>query len=563
MKVVIIGGVAGGASAATRIRRLDEEAEIIIYEKSGYVSYANCGLPYYIGDVITDESQLSVQDAAGLLRRFNIIAKVKHEVINIDPERKVVKVKNLTNNKEFEQAYDKLVISTGAKPIKPSIPGVDLPEVFALRNVEDTFAIKEYVNKHNVNSVAIIGGGFIGIELAENLANIGKSITIYEMGAQLLSLLDRDMASFVHATLRDHNVQVKLQTEVSEIIKDNNKLLVKTECEQLPFEMVVLAIGVMPDTALVNNLGINKGIKGSIIVNDKMETEIKDIYAVGDAIQINHYITGQPTLIPLAGPANKQGRIAADNICGLDSHYKGSQGTSIIKLFDKVITATGLNETTAKRLGYHAEGVVLSPKSKAGYYPGSKAMTMKIVFDKNTHDILGAQIFGMDGVDKRIDVIATAIRAKLKATDLPDLELAYAPPFSLPKDPVNLAGFVIENVLTGKVNQVNYQQLITMPKDGSITFLDVRSEFEYARGYAEGFINLPVDNLRRRINELPKDKKVIVMCQSGLRSYLATRILKQNGFDAYNFVGGYTFYNVINNDKLIAEQSYPCDKEKN
>ena len=327
--------------------------------------------------------------------------------------------------------------------------------------------------------------------------------------------------------------------------------------------MVVLAIGVMPDTSLVNNLGINKGIKGSIIVNDKMETEIKDIYAVGDAVQINHYITGQPTLIPLAGPANKQGRIAADNICGLDSHYKGSQGTSIIKLFDKVITATGLNETTAKRLGYHAEGVVLSPKSKAGYYPGSKAMTMKIVFDKNTHDILGAQIFGMDGVDKRIDVIATAIRAKLKATDLPDLELAYAPPFSLPKDPVNLAGFVIENVLTGKVNQVNYQQLITMPKDGSITLLDVRSEFEYAKGYAEGFINLPVDNLRRRINELPKDKKVIVMCQSGLRSYLATRILKQNEFDAYNFVGGYTFYNVINNDKLIAEQSYPCDKEKN
>lgn len=555
MRVVIIGGVAGGASAATRIRRLDEEAEIIIYEKSGYVSYANCGLPYYIGDVITDEAKLSVQDAAGLLRRYNIWAKVKHEVIKIYPDRKVVKVKNLTNNKEFEQTYDKLVIATGAKPIKPNIPGVDLPEVFTLRNVEDTFAIKQYVNTHNVNNIAIIGGGFIGIELAENLANIGKNITIYEMSAQLLSLLDRDMAAFVHATLREHNVTIKLKTEVSAIEKSANQLIVKTECEVLPFDMVVLAIGVIPDTTLVNNLGINKGIKGSIVVNDKMETEIKDIYAVGDAVQVKHYITGKPTLIPLAGPANKQGRIAADNICGLDAHYNGSQGTSIIKIFDKVITATGLNETMAKRGGYNAESIVLSPISKAGYYPGSKAMTMKITFDKKSHHILGAQIFGMDGVDKRIDVIATAIRAKLKATDLPDLELAYAPPFSLPKDPVNLAGFIIENVLTGKVNQVNYQELMTLPKDGSVTFLDVRSEFEFARGSAEAFINLPLDNLRRKINELPKDKKVIVMCQSGLRSYLATRILKQHGFDAYNFVGGYAFYRAITADKLAAELS--------
>lgn len=555
MRVVIIGGVAGGASAATRIRRLDEEAEIIIYEKSGYVSYANCGLPYYIGDVITDEAKLSVQDAAGLLRRYNIWAKVKHEVIKIDPDRKVVKVKNLTNNKEFEQTYDKLVIATGAKPIKPNIPGVDLPEVFTLRNVEDTLAIKQYVNTHNVNNIAIIGGGFIGIELAENLANIGKNITIYEMSAQLLSLLDRDMAAFVHATLREHNVTIKLKTEVSAIEKSANQLIVKTESEVLPFDMVILAIGVIPDTTLVNNLGINKGIKGSIVVNDKMETEIKDIYAVGDAVQVKHYITGKPTLIPLAGPANKQGRIAADNICGLDAHYNGSQGTSIIKIFDKVITATGLNETMAKRGGYNAESIVLSPISKAGYYPGSKAMTMKITFDKKSHHILGAQIFGMDGVDKRIDVIATAIRAKLKATDLPDLELAYAPPFSLPKDPVNLAGFIIENVLTGKVNQVNYQELMTLPKDGSVTFLDVRSEFEFARGSAEAFINLPLDNLRRKINELPKDKKVIVMCQSGLRSYLATRILKQHGFDAYNFVGGYAFYRAITADKLAAELS--------
>lgn len=555
MRVVIIGGVAGGASAATRIRRLDEEAEIIIYEKSGYVSYANCGLPYYIGDVITDEAKLSVQDAAGLLRRYNIWAKVKHEVINIYPDRKVVKVKNLTNNKEFEQTYDKLVIATGAKPIKPNIPGVDLPEVFTLRNVEDTLAIKQYINTHNVNNIAIIGGGFIGIELAENLANIGKNITIYEMSAQLLSLLDRDMAAFVHATLREHNVTIKLKTEVSAIEKSANQLIVKTESEVLPFDMVVLAIGVIPDTTLVNNLGINKGIKGSIVVNDKMETEIKDIYAVGDAVQVKHYITGKPTLIPLAGPANKQGRIAADNICGLDAHYNGSQGTSIIKIFDKVITATGLNETMAKRGGYNAESIVLSPISKAGYYPGSKAMTMKITFDKKSHHILGAQIFGMDGVDKRIDVIATAIRAKLKATDLPDLELAYAPPFSLPKDPVNIAGFIIENVLTGKVNQVNYQELMTLPKDGSVTFLDVRSEFEFARGSAEAFINLPLDNLRRKINELPKDKKVIVMCQSGLRSYLATRILKQHGFDAYNFVGGYAFYRAITADKLAAELS--------
>lgn len=555
MRVVIIGGVAGGASAATRIRRLDEEAEIIIYEKSGYVSYANCGLPYYIGDVITDEAKLSVQDAAGLLRRYNIWAKVKHEVIKIYPDRKVVKVKNLTNNKEFEQTYDKLVIATGAKPIKPNIPGVDLPEVFTLRNVEDTLAIKQYVNTHNVNNIAIIGGGFIGIELAENLANIGKNITIYEMSAQLLSLLDRDMAAFVHATLREHNVTIKLKTEVSAIEKSANQLIVKTESEVSPFDMVVLAIGVIPDTTLVNNLGINKGIKGSIVVNDKMETEIKDIYAVGDAVQVKHYITGKPTLIPLAGPANKQGRIAADNICGLDAHYNGSQGTSIIKIFDKVITATGLNETMAKRGGYNAESIVLSPISKAGYYPGSKAMTMKITFDKKSHHILGAQIFGMDGVDKRIDVIATAIRAKLKATDLPDLELAYAPPFSLPKDPVNIAGFIIENVLTGKVNQVNYQELMTLPKDGSVTFLDVRSEFEFARGSAEAFINLPLDNLRRKINELPKDKKVIVMCQSGLRSYLATRILKQHGFDAYNFVGGYAFYRAITADKLAAELS--------
>ena len=563
MKVVIVGGVAGGATAAARIRRLDERAEVVVFERSGFVSYANCGLPYYIGDVITDPEELTLQTPESFFSRFRVIMKVRHEVTAIHPERKTVSVKNLETGEEFEESYDKLILSPGAKPTQPRLPGVGLDKLFTLRTVEDTFRIKDYINENNPKSAVLAGGGFIGLELAENLRELGLKVTIVQRPKQLMNPFDADMASFIHAEVRRHGVELALGYTVEGFEeKDGGVDVLLKDNAPLHADMVVLAIGVTPDTALAEEAGLELGIKGSIAVNDRMETSVPDIYAAGDAVQVKHSVTGEDALISLAGPANKQGRIIADNICGGDSRYLGSQGSSVIKVFDMTAAATGINETNAKKAGLGVDKVILSPMSHAGYYPGGKLMTMKVVFEKKTYRLLGAQIVGYEGVDKRIDVLATAIHAGLKATQLKNLDLAYAPPYSSAKDPVNMAGFMIDNIANGTMKQWYLENFAQLPRDGSAILLDARTPEEYAAGHMEGFRNIPLDALRDRLDEIEPGKPVYVTCQSGLRSYIACRILEANGHEAYNFAGGFRFYDTVTNDRALIERAYACGMDK-
>ena len=563
MKVVIVGGVAGGATAATRIRRLDEHAQITVFERSGYISYANCGLPYYIGEVIEDPEELTLQTPESIQTRFCINVKVKHEVIDIDVKRKTVTVRNLDTGEEFEEGYDKLILSPGAKPIRPDLPGIDSKNLFSLRTVEDTFRIRRFAEEHKPKTAVMVGGGFIGLEVAENLCELGVKVTVIQRGNQLLNTLDYDMATLVHSKLRSKGIDLKIGGNVVAFEETETGLNVLLENEQpIGTDMVLLAIGVSPENTLAKKAGLELGLKGAIAVNDKMETSVSDIYAVGDAVQIKHIVTGNDAVIALAGPANKQGRIAADNICGLDSRYKGSLGSSVIKLFDLTAASTGLTEKAAQTAGISYDRIVLSPSSHAGYYPGAKTMTMKVVYEKETLKILGAQIVGYDGVDKRIDVLATAIGAGMKANALKDLDLAYAPPYSSAKDPVNMAGFMIENIANGLVKQFHWDEVADLPRDGSVTLLDTRTANEYAHGHADGFINIPVDELRERLSEIDRTKPLYVMCQSGLRSYISCRILSQEGYDCYNFSGGYRFYAGIIREKAMAEQSYPCGMDK-
>ncbi len=564
MKVVIVGGVAGGATAAARIRRLDEQAEIVVFERSGYISYANCGLPYYIGDVITDPEELTLQTPENFFSRFRIKMKVRHEVTAIDSERKKVCVKNLENGEEFEETYDKLILSPGAKPAQPRLPGVGIKKLFTLRTVEDTFRIKEYINQKHPKSAVLAGGGFIGLELAENLRDLGMEVTIVQRPKQLMNPFDADMASMIHSEMRRHGVKLVLGHTVEGFEEKDGgvDILLKDE-KPLHADMVVLAIGVVPDTNLAKEAGLELGIKGSIVVNERMETSKPDIYAAGDAVQVKHYVTGQDALISLAGPANKQGRIIADNICGGDSKYLGSQGSSVIKVFDMTAAVTGINETNARKAGLNADAVILSPMSHAGYYPGGKVMTMKVVFEKDTYRLLGAQIVGYEGVDKRIDVLAAAIHAGLKATRLKDLDLAYAPPYSSAKDPVNMAGFMIDNIFKGILKQWRLEDAAALPRDGSVTLLDVRTVWEYNNGHIEGFQNIPVDELRNHLDKLEKSKPVYVICQSGLRSYIAARILEGNGYKAYNFSGGFRFYEAVMGDRRLIESATACGMDRN
>ena len=563
MKVVIVGGVAGGATAAARIRRLDEQAEIVVFERSGYISYANCGLPYYIGGVIEDPEELTLQTPESFFSRFRVAMRVRHEVTAIHPEKKEVTVKNLETGEEFEESYDKLILSPGAKPTQPRLPGVGLDKLFTLRTVEDTFCIKDYINANHPKSAVLAGGGFIGLELAENLRELGMDVTIVQRPKQLMNPFDADMASFIHNEMRKHGVKLALGHTVEGFEERDGGVDVLLKDEQpLHADMVILAIGVSPETTLAKDAGLELGIKGSIVVNDRMETSISDIYAVGDAVQVKHFVTGQDVLLSLAGPANKQGRIAADNICGGDSHYTGSQGSSVIKVFDMTAATTGVNETNAKKAGLDVDTVILSPMSHAGYYPGGKVMTMKVVFEKATYRLLGAQIVGYEGVDKRIDVLATAIRARLKATELKDLDLAYAPPYSSAKDPVNMAGFMIENIAKGVLKQWHLADVDALPRDGSVTLLDTRTTGEFAGGHIDGFTNIPVDELRERLDELDKSKPVYVICQSGLRSYIACRILAGNGFECYNFSGGFRFYDAVMHDRCLIESATACGMDK-
>ena len=551
MKVIIIGGVAGGATAAARLRRLDETAEIVVFERSGYVSYANCGLPYYIGGVIENPEALTLQTPESFFARFRVDMRVRHEVTALHSDRKTVSVKNLETGEEFEESYDKLILSPGAKPTQPRLPGVGLEKLFTLRTVEDTFHIKDYIQKHHPKSAVLAGGGFIGLELAENLRELGMEVSIVQRPRQLMNPFDPDMAAFIHGEVRRHGIRLALGHTVEGFQeKDSGVDVLLKDAAPLHADLVVLAIGVTPDTALASKAGLELGLKGSIVVNDRMETSVPDIYAVGDAVQVK------------AGPANKQGRIAADNICGGDSRYPGSQGSSVIKVFDLTAAATGVNETNAKKAGLDVDAVILSPMSHAGYYPGGKLMTMKVVFEKGTFRLLGAQIVGYEGVDKRIDVLATAIHAGMTAVQLKDLDLAYAPPYSSAKDPVNMAGFMVDNLAGGVLKQFHLEDVKNLPRDGSVTLLDARTAEEYAGGHIEGFRNIPVDELRERLGEIEAGKPVYVICQSGLRSYIACRILAGYGYETYNFAGGFRFYDAVTNDRCLIESATACGMDQ-
>jgi NADPH-dependent 2,4-dienoyl-CoA reductase/sulfur reductase-like enzyme/rhodanese-related sulfurtransferase len=552
MKILIIGGVAGGASCAARLRRLDEKAEIIILERGEYVSFANCGLPYYIGGKIIDRSDLTLQTPESFKRRFNIDIRTFSEAIAVAPASKIVTVKNLKTGELYPESYDKLVLSPGASPIMPEIPGIESEKVFTLRNIPDTLKIKQYIAENNPRSAVIVGGGYIGAEMAENLKKAGLDVTIIQRSNHLIPPLDFDMAADVHKYIRSQGITLSLKNEVTAIRDSGSNIKLETQKGEIYTDMVILSVGVTPDTAFLQNSGIERNARGSIEVNARMETSIPDIYAVGDAVTVKNHITGLPAFIPLAGPANKQGRIAADNICGLHSEYNGTQGSSVLKIFDMTVAATGLNEKTAASAGIDFDKTYTYSASHASYYPGASMMSVKVLWNKENNKIIGAQTVGFDGVDKRMDVIAAAIRFGAKVTDLAELELCYAPPFGSAKDPVNMVGFVAENVITEKIKQFFWHDVKDLPRDGSVTLLDTRTISEVAKGKIDGFTHIPLDSLRSRINEIPRNKPVYVHCHSGLRSYIACRILAGNGFECYNLAGGWRLYeSVINEEKNI------------
>lgn len=556
MKTVIIGGVAGGASAAARLRRLDEKAEIIIMERGGFVSFANCGLPYYIGEEITDQSKLTLQTPESFRARFNIDVRVNNEVTAIEPISKTVSIRNTLTGETYTESYDNLILSPGAEPIKPPIIGIDSERVFTLRNIPDTLKIKSFIETQNPKSAVVVGGGYIGVEMAENLKNAGLDVTVIELSDHLIAPLDFDMAADVHAYLRNNGVKLILGNGVREIKEAANGLSVTLERGSVNADMLIMSVGVRPETALAKDCGILCNRRGSIIADSHMKTNVTDIYAIGDAVEVKDFITGNPAFIPLAGPANKQGRIAADNICGLDSEYTGTQGSAVLKIFDMTVATTGLNEKSATAAGIDYNKTYIYSGSHASYYPGAVNMSVKALWDKATHKLLGAQIVGFDGVDKRMDVLATAIRFGAKITDLTKLELCYAPPFGSAKDPVNMLGFVAENVITGKIKQFFPEDVAGLPRDGSVTLLDTRTATEVSRGHIDGFINIPLDSLREHIDEIPKDKPVYVHCHSGLRSYIACRILTGNGYDCYNLAGGWRLYESVVNERTVPE--YVC-----
>ena len=563
MKVVIIGGVAGGATAAARLRRLDEQAEIIILERSGYISYANCGLPYYIGGEITDREALTLQTPASFWARFRIEVRVHNEVTAIHPERKNVTVRRLDDGVVYEEAYDKLILSPGAKPVRPALPGINDSRIFTLRNVEDTFAIHAFIEQNAPRRAVVAGGGFIGLEMAENLTQQGIETTIVERMEQVMAPLDSDMACSVHAYLREKGVNLRLGETVAGFTSNEAGLRVRLESgDSVSADFVILALGVAPDTALARAAGLALGVRGSIAVNDRMQTSDQDIYAVGDAVESVHFVSGEKTLAALAGPANKQGRIAADQICGRESRYHGVQGSSVLKLFDMTVAATGLNEAAARAAGIAFDKTVTFSASHATYYPGATNMTVKTLFSPETGRLFGAQIVGFEGVDKRIDVLAAAVRMGMTGEALTELELSYAPPYSSAKDPVNMAGYVIENVRSGLVRQYHWHDVEALPRDGSVILLDTRTPAEYGRGHIEGAVNLPLDELRERLPELERGKPIYVNCHSGLRSYLACRILMQNGFECYNLSGGYRFYQIVIHEREDHRPAYPCGLPK-
>lgn len=537
-RVLIVGGVAGGASAATRLRRLDEHAEIIMFERGDYISFANCGLPYYIGGTIKKRDDLLVQTVEAMKSRFNIDVRIRSEVINVDTDNKKVTVKSSSKG-TYEQEYDCLILSPGAKAIRPDIPGINSEKIFTLRNIPDTDAIKEFIDKKAVDSAVVVGGGFIGVEMAENLKSKGLNVTVVEAASHVLAPFDSDMVVTIEKELVKKGVDLVLGDGVKAFTDTKNRInVILNSGKTLAADIVILSIGVIPDTEFLKDSGIKLGPRGHIIVNEKMQTNIESVYAVGDAVEVTDFVTGLKTAVPLAGPANKQGRIAADNISGLNSVYKGTQGTSIVKVFGLTAAVTGANEKALKRAEIDYKKIIIHPVSHASYYPGALPMTLKLIFGDDGK-ILGAQCVGYKGVDKRIDVIASAIRFNGTVYDLAELELSYAPPYSSAKDPVNMAGFVAQNVLAGKSNMITWDEVSKLNKDDYI-LLDVRTEEEFIRGHVNGAVNIPLDSLRERISELDKTKIIIAYCKVGIRGYIAERILEQKGFTVLNVTGGYT-----------------------
>jgi NADPH-dependent 2,4-dienoyl-CoA reductase/sulfur reductase-like enzyme/rhodanese-related sulfurtransferase len=536
-KVLIVGGVAGGASAAARLRRLDETAEIIMFERDEHISFANCGLPYYIGESIKDRSKLLVQTPQSMKARFNIDIRNHSEVTGIQPDRKTVTV----NSKEkgiYEESFDYLVLSPGAKAIKPPISGIDSKRIFTLRNIPDTDRIKSFVDKEEVQRAVVIGGGFIGVEMAENLKDRGLEVTLIEAAPHILAPFDSEMAAVIESELQAKGIKLLVDDGVKAFSETDNGIEVVTNSgTTISADLVLMAIGVIPDTGFISGSGIKLGIKGHILVNERLETSYPGIYAVGDAIEVIDFVNKQNTAIPLAGPANKQGRIAADNIAGLASSYKGTQGSAILKAFRLTAACTGNNERTLKKMNIPYKVIYVHPVSHASYYPGALPLSLKLIFAADGK-ILGAQGVGSEGVDKRIDVIATVMRLNGTVSDLAELELCYAPPYSSAKDPVNLAGYVAENILAGRADTYTYDELTTYNRE-DILLLDVRTELEFSQGHLPGAVNIPVDQLRDRLHELDKNKLIMGYCQVGLRGYIAARILSQHGFRVKNMTGGY------------------------
>ncbi len=544
-KVIIIGGVAGGASAAARLRRLDERVEIILFERGEYISFANCGLPYYIGDEIKDKAQLTLQTPESLHERFQVDVRTNSEVVSIDRSAKNVTVRKTDSGETYIETYDKLILSMGAEAIKPSIPGVDSERVFTLRNIPDTYKIKDFITQKKAKSAVVVGGGYIGVEMAENLKAVGLEVFLVEMSNQVIAPLDYDMACDVHRHIEMAGVKLLLSNAVTSIEEMQSSLKIKTDKCEFFADLIIIAIGVRPESVIAKNAGLAMNERGGILVNEHMLTNDDHIYAVGDAVEVVDFITGQKVMIPLAGPANKQGRIAADNICGIQSSYTGTQGSAILKVFDLTVATTGINEKTAKRLGLDYEKSFTFSASHARYYPGAVNMSIKTIYQKNSGKILGAQIVGYEGTDKRCDVFATAIRFGATAHDLTKLEICYAPPYSSAKDPVNMAGYTIENILTGKVKIFHWHDIEALQQDDGVILLDTRTELEVEAGIIDGFINIPLDSLRSKLHELDKRKSVYVTCQVGLRGYIACRILMQHGFNCYNLSGGYRLYSSI------------------
>ena len=558
-KVLIVGGVAGGASTATRLRRLDENLEIIIFEKGEYVSFANCGLPYHIGEVIENRESLLVQTPESLKARFNLDVRVKSEVIEVNGEDKKVKVKT-KNGEEYEENFDFLVLSPGAKPLFPSIKGIESNKIFTLRNINDMDKIKAEIKNSNIKKATVVGGGYVGVETAENLKHLGIDTTLIEAAPHILATFDTEISNVLEFELVNNGLKLMTSEKVVEFQEAENEIIIKLESgKTVTTDIVILSIGVSPDTKFLQNSGINLGEKGHILVNENLETNLKGVYALGDSILVKNYLTNQDVAIPLAGPANRQGRIVAGNIVGRNEKYKGSLGTAIIKIFELTAASTGLNERTLKQLNIPYEKIYLHPNNHAAYYPGVSPISIKALYNKENKQILGAQALGISGVDKFIDVIATSIKFKATIDDLSELELAYAPPFLSAKSPANMLGFIGQNIEDGLLEQVFMEDLKNYNEKENI-ILDVREELELIGGKFDNSINIPLSELRKRYNELPKDKEIWTYCAVGLRGYIASRFLSQKGYKVKNLAGG-----IKSKEKVIlkAKEEENVNKENN